>query len=112
MKTCTFIGHKTTPGDIEPLLQSAVEDLILNERVTNFYIGTHGGFDYMAQKVLKECVEKYPQVNFYVVLAYLPKEYDKYKDYSNTIYPHGLEYVPPKYAIVERNKWMIKNSDF
>ena len=29
-----------------------------------------------------------------------------------TIYPEGLENVPPQFAIDKRNRWMIEQSDF
>lgn len=34
------------------------------------------------------------------------------KDFSHAVYPEGLEFVPPKFAIIKRNNWMIKKSDF
>ena len=30
----------------------------------------------------------------------------------DTILPDGLEDVPPKYAILKRNKWMLNNADY
>ena len=33
------------------------------------------------------------------------------KDSSITIYPEGLEKVPPRFAIVRRNQWMTDHSD-
>ncbi|MEE1280074.1 MAG: hypothetical protein UHH95_04500 [Oscillospiraceae bacterium] len=38
-------------------------------------------------------------------------EFD-YTDYTDTIYPDGLEGVPPNYAISRRNMWMIDNADY
>lgn len=111
MKACTFIGHKNTSSKLEPIFKSTIEALVL-KGVTKFYVGTHGNFDIMAQKILKQLKLSYPQINYYVVLAYLPKARDDTKDYSETIYPNGLEKVPLRFAITERNKWMINNSDY
>ena len=86
--------------------------MILNKNVGKFYIGTHGSFDYMVQRVLKRLKGKYNWIKYNVVLAYMPETPEENKDYSNTIYPDGLEKVPKKYAIIERNKWMIKKSDY
>lgn len=36
---------------------------------------------------------------------------DFYKKFDNTIYPE-IENVPPKFAIIKRNEWMIDKSDF
>ncbi len=111
MKTCTFIGHKNAPKEIEPILESTLKDLILNKNVAKFYVGTHGSFDYMVQRVLEKLKNQFHWIDYSIVLAYIPEMKEEYKDYSNTIYPDGLEKIPKRYAIIERNKWMIRKSD-
>ena len=111
MKTCTFIGHKNASEKLEPILKLTIETLVL-KGITKFYVGTHGSFDNMVQKILTQLKLCYPQIRYYVVLAYLPKTKADTKDYFETIYPDGLEKVPLRFAITERNKWMIKNSDY
>ena len=32
--------------------------------------------------------------------------------FSDTIFPEGLETVPPRFAISKRNDWMLKQADF
>jgi len=44
-------------------------------------------------------------------LAYLPTKKQPYDDFSETLYPEGLETIHPKYAIEYRNKWMISQAD-
>lgn len=44
-----------------------------------------------------------------LVLAYLNRDIDA-SYYDGTTYP-PLEKVPPRYAIVKRNKWMVSASD-
>ena len=57
-------------------------------------------------------MKKYYNINYYVVLAYMPVNKQLLtEDYSDTIYPEGLEKAPMRFAIVERNKWMLKKSD-
>lgn len=111
MKSCTFIGHKNASEKLEPILKSTIEALVL-KGITKFYVGTHGSFDNMAQKILKQLKLCHPQITYYIVLAYLPKTRDDTEDYSKTIYPNGLEKVPLRFAITQRNKWMINNSDY
>lgn len=45
----------------------------------------------------------------------MPKEKDEYdnalKIFDDTIYPN-IENVPPRFAIIKRNEWMVNNSDF
>lgn len=50
----------------------------------------------------------------YLVLSYMPGSASKQsyflEDYDGTIYPEGLETVPPRFAISHRNRWMVENS--
>ena len=112
--TCTFFGHKNTPCEVESVLKNIIVELIENKDVTEFLVGNHGCFDGMVRRTLKELKDLYPNIEYSVVLAYLPKEKDEYDlyDYHDTIYPEGFELVHPKYAIVKRNRWMIEQSDY
>ena len=69
------------------------------------------GFDF-----LQELKKKYTGIRSYLILSYIPgekKESDTefYSNFDNIIYP-SLERIPPRYAILKRNEWMIDNSDF
>lgn len=73
--------------------------------------GKSGKFWYYGKKDHKKLQRTYPHIT--VVLAYLPgerKAFDANAAYE-TVYPFGLEAIPPKYAIVKRNRWMIAQSD-
>ncbi len=112
MSTCTFFGHRDTPEKIEPTLRSALIDLIENKNVTLFYVGNNGNFDCMAIKQLCQLKEKYPFINFYVVISYLPANTKSDNNvFYNTLYPEGLEHIPPRFAIDKRNHWILENSD-
>ena len=108
--TVTFFGHKDTPKEIEPTLRSTLIDLIENKNVTVFYVGNNGSFDTMVRRQLENLSQTYP-ITYNVVLAYLPTKKSEYDDYTNTIYPEGLETAPKRFATSWRNKWMIKQSD-
>lgn len=110
---CTFIGHKNVPVGIDAVLRETVKKLIEKENVDTFYVGNHGGFDFAAKKALRILKKEYPSIKYNVVLAYLPA---RSKNISNTeveetLYPEELENVPPKYAIIKRNYWMIDRAD-
>ena len=109
---CTFFGHRDTPTEIRDKLQAVLIDLIENHSVDTFYIGNNGSFDAMAREILAKLKRKYTYIDFVVVLAYMPrtKENEYEVDYE-TVYPEGLEDVPPKFAISKRNEWLIENSD-
>lgn len=109
---CTFFGHRDCDYKLEPLIESKTIDLIENYDVKNFYVGNNGNFDIMVKKVLMKLSQEYPQIKYYVVLAYLPKAENEFSDFQNTIYPEGLETVPPKFAISKRNDYMIKESKY
>ncbi len=114
MAVCTFFGHRDTPKEIEPTLRSTLIDLIENKKIDLFYVGNQGGFDYIVRKNLESLKSVYPHIGYAIILAYLPNkkcEFDEI-DYSNTIYPAGMENIPPKYAIIKRNRWMIDKADY
>ena len=108
--TVTFFGHKDTPKEIEPTLRTTLVDLIENKSVTVFYVGNNGNFDTMVRRQLKDLSHTYP-ITYSVVLAYLPTKKSEYDDYTNTIYPEGIETVPKRFAISYRNKWMVGQAD-
>ena len=111
---CTFFGHRECPKDIEAKLEQTIKELIEKENVDMFYVGNQGGFDSMVRKSLTLLKKQYININYYVVLAYMPGEKTEFDnlDSEYTIYPEGLENVPLRYAIPKRNLWMIKKSDF
>lgn len=108
--TVTFFGHGNAPEKIMPKVESALKRQI--EAGANcFYVGNHGNFDMMVKKVLKKLKRQYPHIQYAVVLAYLPAGTADADDYLDTIYPDGLETTPPKFAIANRNRWMLKQAD-
>ena len=111
---CTFFGHREILEDIEEKLYDAVEKLITECGVDSFYIGNQGSFDSCAKKVVKKLSEKYPQIRYSIVLAYMPTNTrrDEYFDFSDTIVPDASARSHPRYAIAARNKWMLERADF
>ena len=110
---CTFFGHSDAPKEIIPVLKNAIIKLIEENRVDTFYVGNHGHFDGFAESILKELKGIYPHIKYSVVLAYLPRGSEgEYYDFSNTIYPEGLEKSPLKFAIIKRNEWMLNRADY
>lgn len=110
MANCTFFGHRDCPSDIREKLQKAVVDLIEKKDVDFFYVGNQGQFDAMACSVLRELKNAYPQIDYTVVLAYMPQ--GKEGDFSDTMLPEEIERVPKRFAISWRNNWMLSRSDF
>ena len=84
--------------------------MIEKDKSTVFYVGNNGSFDAMVYRQLQE-LSKFYDIKYSVVLAYLPDNNSEYNDYTNTIYPEGIETVPKRFAISWRNKWMVKQAD-
>ena len=111
MSACTFFGHRECPTLDSARLESALEALIA-EGADTFYVGHQGQFDAMVLSCLRRLRERHRQITACVVLAYLPGpgREDPYADCS--IFPEGMEGIHPRFAIEERNRWMISRSDF
>ena len=67
----------------------------------------------MVYRTLKDLAQTYP-ITYHVVLAYIPsqKSVNNMYDDDETILPDNIEAVPKRFAIIFRNKWMIRQSDY
>lgn len=113
-KACTFFGHRDCPTTIKPKLRKVLIDLIENHNVDAFYVGQQGSFDTIVRAILKDLVQIYPHINYFVVLERVPQKQSDFEiqDYSDTLLPEDIENVHPRYAISWRNKWMLKRSEY
>ena len=112
MASCTFFGHRDCPETVKSKLREVLVDLIANHGVDMFYVGHQGQSDAYVHSELKKLKLEYPQINYAVVLAYMPGKKTEYDDISDTMLPEGIESVHPCYAISWRNNWMLKQSDY
>lgn len=113
MAVCTFFGHRDCPAAVKPKLRAELVELIERYGVERFYVGRQGAFDTMVRAVLRELAMEYPHISYAVVLERLPGPRDEAVwDFSDAIFPEGLEVVPPRFAISRRNAWMLKRSDY
>lgn len=110
MASCTFFGHRKIHGETALKIRDILIDLITNQNVDVFYVGNTGEFD---KTVISELdyLSKIYSFSYFVVLAYMPTSKDNYF-YKSSVLPEGIEKVPRRFAIVYRNKWMIKQSDY
>lgn len=106
---CGFRGHADAPKELYVPLRNSIEQLICQQDAREFYVGSQGAFDHMALRALREMKEKYPFIHYAVVLAYLPGKSVPQDPADPTIFPEGLEQVPPRFAISRRNRWMVDN---
>ena len=111
-KICGFCGHSDAPKCIRSKLKETITSLICKEHVQIFYVGSNGAFDRMAIDVLQDLHSSYPKIQYYQILAYMPRPESTSLNSCPTIFPEGLENVPCRAAIPRRNKWLVEQSDF
>lgn len=106
----TFCGHSKTdqPESVSAWLNTILPALIEGGADT-FYLGGYGTFDNLAEAAVRRQQKTYPHIKMLLVLAYLNRNAGAAR-YDGTVYP-SLEKVPPRFAIVKRNEWMIYESD-
>lgn len=106
----TFCGHRdiVCSDKLTRQLRFVLYDLI-SEGADTFLLGGYGAFDSMAAMTVRELKSTYPHIRSTLVLAYLDRDYNE-DLYDDTVYP-PLEGVPLRYAISQRNRWMVAASD-
>jgi len=88
--------------------------MLRTKEYVEFYLGRNGDFDIMAASVIKRLQKDFRDDNsvMILVLPYPVKDYEYYEEYYNEIViPKELYGVHPKAAIMERNRWMVANTD-
>lgn len=113
-KSCFFIGHRETSGEIYPALYAAVKQHIWEYGVTEFIVGHYGGFDRLAALAVKEAKRFCTEVKLTLLLPYHPAErpIPTPDGFDGTFYPPGMEGVPRKVAIVRANRYMVDHVDY
>lgn len=113
----TFCGHRDfqETGDIKGRLMGILAALAAQEETLICYTGGYGSFDRFAARCVKEAQTTAKNIRNYLVVPYLTvamqrelKEREGFFD--EIIYP-ALENVPPKYAILRRNEWMVERAN-
>ena len=113
----TFCGHSsyTDELDDEKRLLCGLEQVIHGENVS-FYLGGYGGFDAFAYRCAKKYQQKYANAELVFIAPYLGNWLEERKEflqkqYDSIVYP-DIENVPPKFAILKRNEWMVNKADY
>ena len=111
---CVFYGHRECGEEIVPSLETVLKALIEEKGVDRFYVGTQGGFDDAVYRTLKTMRRHYPHIEYKRVLAYLPTALEQgvKAEQVDTLIPAGIETRPPRYRILYRNEWMLRQADY
>ena len=108
-----FCGHSEYKGSMEDEVKILH---LLKQKVgkcsVDFFLGGYGGFDQFAYRCVKKFQKEYGNAKLILITPYLnaPRADDCKKLFDLIIYPE-LEKIPPKYAIVYRNRWMVEQAD-
>lgn len=78
----------------------------------DFYVGFYGEFEKFGLKCALEYKKNHNNAKVFCITPYLnSSRYDiLLKKCDGSIYPE-IETVPPKFAIIKRNEWVIDKSD-
>lgn len=113
----SFCGHRDFTPDADK--EKTIIDILLKYAETEqeivCYTGGYGAFDWFAASCINKAKKAAHNIVNCLVIPYITHSYLARislhtKEFDEIIYP-PLEDVPPKFAIIQRNEWMIDNSD-
>ena len=115
----SFAGHSRIPFDakVKIAVKEHLRHAIEESGQVVCYLGGYGDFDSVCASACREIKQDHGAVELVYVSPYMtPSEQAKIKLgidmglYDTSVYP-PLENVPPKFAIIKRNEWMMTNAD-
>ena len=113
----SFCGHREFTPDAEK--EKTIIDLLLKyaetEQEVICYTGGYGAFDWFAASCIRKAQALAKNIRNcliipYITVSYLHRIKIHKEKFNEIIYP-PLEDVPPKFAIIRRNEWMVDNSE-
>ena len=113
-KSCFFIGHREATEKLLPALREAVETLIIEYGVREFFVGHYGEFDRLVRKVLVGAKQAHPEITLYLLTPYHPAErrIKKPEGFDFLYDPPDMENVPRPLAIVRANRYLVDRADY
>ncbi len=119
IKKCCFAGHGKLyeDADVKMALYNRCEELIIYKNVNCFWVGNYGEFDKLAGETVAKLKQKYPQIKLELVLPYITKDINEYKElyyekYDDIILADIPENTLPKFKIIKCNQYMVDNCDY
>ena len=111
--TVTFCGHSDfVPSTaMEARLLSVLTSQI-GDSPAELLLGGYGNFDHFAFRCGKIFQQTHPQVSLIYVTPYMvtERQISVGAEYDGIVYP-PLEHIPPRYAILHRNRYMVERAD-
>ena len=114
MPSCFFIGHRTAPPELRPLIADAIERHITEHGVSEFLAGRYGGFDQLVTAALREAKQRHPSISLILLTPYHPADrpVSLPEGFDTTYYPRGLDRVPKSIAIRRANEIVIGEVEY
>ena len=115
---CCFAGHNDRYGEETfQKVYSVAESLVVDYHVIEFWVGNYGGFDCCAARAVRKLKEKYKNIELSLVILYLTKEINKYreqyyKDYDRIIMADIPVNTPRNLKIIKANEFIVDRCDF
>lgn len=117
-KICCFAGHKDIyDNSIKEKIKEHLITLIEKENVKKFWVGNYGDFDSYSASVVRELKQTYPDITLELVIPYITKEINDYKELYYKSYDCILiadipASTPARYKIIKANQYMVDNSAY
>lgn len=118
VRRCCFAGHsKLYGGRVSEQLYETIRLLIAEQDVKDFLVGNYGAFDSCAASAVRNLKRKFPQVTLSLVIPYLTKEIDEYrenyyKNYDSIVIANIPEGTSRNLKIIKTNEYMVNASEF
>ena len=103
-----YAGNPTDEKKILNILEKEIQD-----KPVEFFLGGYGGFDKFSHCCAKKYKSRHKNARIVLITPYLPTRNVSDQERENfdlLLYP-PLESIPPRYAIVQRNKWIVSQAD-
>ncbi len=113
-RICFMFGTRNAQEKEYQKIYDAVETCIA-EGVNDFVVGRYGNFDSMALRAVIQAKRLHPHVRLEILTPYYsPNACDNPlpPGVNGWAFAGGTEEVPPRFAIVQANRHMVKNVEY
>ena len=118
-KKCCFAGHGKifyTESTYAKLLDIA-RKLIVEENVTEFFVGNYGNFDLLCTKAVQHLKKTYPHLQLTLVIPYITADINKHpqiynKNFDGILLADIPSGTPKRFYILKCNEFTVRLSDF